>query len=217
MNLRPLQLVIGWLVLCAFTAGGTYYGLVELDQEIGLQSRLYRAQPTPVPTGAPTPTTAPTPLPTGTPPPGPTPTPYPTSYTPQPTPTPFPTYAPQPTGRYQPTPTPTPVPTPVPTFVTRPTPYPTQSPGPGPVSGNVVTRFNALNDRATEIIGFYQRLQQDLAAQRLPLRSDIKAAWAATVSNLQRAQSALRSGDAAGASRAMDQAEEKIEFLENSK
>ena len=32
MNLRLVQLAVGWLVLCALTGSGTYYGLIELDQ-----------------------------------------------------------------------------------------------------------------------------------------------------------------------------------------
>jgi hypothetical protein len=213
MNLRLVQLAVGWLVLCALTGSGTYYGLIELDQQISLQAKLASylqttPTPTPAPTGMPpqpTPTSGPVPTfaPTPT---TATPTTIPTAAPPQPTParpTPYPTAAPQPT----PYPTTAPQPTPV----YRPTPPPTH-----PVTG-LQTRFDDLKDRATQIISFYQQLEVQLRQQGQPLRSEIKSAWRGAVDNLTAAERALHSGDAAGANRNLDLAQQKIEFMEQSK
>src|SRR5260370_32459757 len=213
MNLRLVQLAVGWLVLCALTGSGTYYGLIELDQQISLQAKLAgylqtTPTPAPAPTGMPPqPTPTPGPVPKFAPTPTTvSPTTTPTAAPPQPTqarPTPYPTAAPQPT------PYPTTAPQPTPAY--RPTPPPTH-----PVTG-LQTRFDRFKDRATQIVSFYQQLEVQLRQQGQPLRSEIKSAWRGAMDNLTAADRALRSGDAAGGNRDLDLAQQKIEFLELSK
>lgn len=208
MNARIVQLAVGWVVLCALTSAGTYFGLLELDPQLGLQGKLEKIL-SPAPKLVPTPTPAPVVTPT------PSPIPSLANPTPAPTgalivtPTPYqPVVTPAPVVTQRPVATPTPAP---------PTPTPPPRPTPPVISGNLQTRFDDLNDRASQVISFFQQREQELRRMNQPLRADIKSAWRATVDYLTNAQRALRSGDGAGAQRNLDLAEQKIEFLEASK
>jgi ElaB/YqjD/DUF883 family membrane-anchored ribosome-binding protein len=84
------------------------------------------------------------------------------------------------------------------------------------VSG-LQSRYVDLVDRANQIIPFFENLESQLRQQGQPLRSSIKSAMGQAKQSLQDAQSALRRGDAAAAQQALGMAEQKIDFLEQSK
>lgn len=202
--MRWAQLATGWMALCALTAGGTYYGLIELDQQMGLQARLGSSGtgsvvPAPVP---------PEPVPKKDDP--------PVRVDPQPTPPdpapkkndPPPARVDRPPSKQDPPPART-DPPPV-----RTDPPPVRTP---PNLGPVQARFSALNEQARDLVAFYSQREQELRAQGLPFRSDLRSAISGMIQNLNAAAAALRAGDAAQATRALDTAEQRIQYLEQAK
>ncbi len=231
MNPRIAQLAVGWLALCGLTAGGTYYGMLELDQQYPVQAKLQSwlgpatappaanpaapppgpgtvpANPNPDPRTVPDPVVQPvvTPDPkTGTKPANPPPgqTPPPPSQTPVTTLPPVT----QPVVT-QPVVTPTPPVTVVQPPVSRPSPS---------VAG-VQVRYDDLVDRGNQIVTFFHNMEDQLKAAGQPLRATIKSAMRAVTIGLQDAQGALRRGDGLAAAQALDAVEQKIVFLEQSK
>jgi hypothetical protein len=75
-------------------------------------------------------------------------------------------------------------------------------------------QHDQLSGRAAAIDSSLNRLQQSQAAQGLGLRGDIAAAQARMHSNLDRANAALQSGDAAHAKKSLEQADAAAEQLE---
>jgi len=244
--------------------GGTYYGLIELDQQIGLQARLggpktimnaggtgsFTGQPvTPAPVvPAPGNTPQPTPDTGGSPgkpitnptnPPGgntgqrpPDPgltsggqrTPPPSYRTPDPgqgTQQPIPgqriksPISGQPDvgqpGQGQPGTGQSPV--------VDPTPPPPTTVRQDPPRGNpaIEGRLQRVTDEAIEVASFFKQRQLELQQMKQPLRADIRSKWSSMSSYIESARNALRNGDAAGASRYLDMAEDCIDYLNQSK
>ena len=206
--MRLVKLGLGWLAICALTAAGSYYGAIELDQDLGLQAKLCPSCA--AGGGAVTP-------------PGPAPgnpnqgSPGSTGSTGNPTPTgnPNPSYrnpgnpmTPPPQQRpvYRP-----PMQAPVQIPPTR------QAPAPGIDMSAVTAQYNALLDRANSINNEFAQIERDLKSQGQSLRADIASARSTMISSMQGAAAAIRAKDPSTATRLMQIAEQKINYLEQSR
>lgn len=237
--MRLVKLGLGWLAICALTAAGSYYGAIELDQDLGLQAKLCPScaagggavtPPGPAPgnpnqgspgstgsTGNPTPTGNPNP-PVAQPPVQAPSAPVSNPNPPQTTPTypnPNPSYrnpgnpmTPPPQQRpvYRP-----PMQAPVQIPPTR------QAPAPGIDMSAVTAQYNALLDRANSINNEFAQIERDLKSQGQSLRADIASARSTMISSMQGAAAAIRAKDPSTATRLMQIAEQKINYLEQSR
>ncbi|HTX36047.1 MAG TPA: hypothetical protein VME43_13545 [Bryobacteraceae bacterium] len=234
--MRLVKLGLGWLAICALTAAGSYYGAIELDQDLGLQAKLCPScaagggpvtPPVSSPgngspsqgnpgstgsTGGPdnvSPVTNPNP-PVATPPPSQyTPTPAPARSNPPQPGYPAPSYPTNPPPQRQPQYQP-----PVQSPIQRP---PTQAPAPGVDVSGLVVRYNALLDRANAINNEFGQIERDLKSQGQSLRGDIQSARQTMIQSMNGAAAALRAKDGSTASRLMQKAEQEINFLEQSR
>ncbi len=231
--MRLVKLGLGWLAICALTAAGSYYGAIELDQDLGLQAKLCPScaagggpvtppasspgngnpsQGNPGSTGSTgnvSPVTNPNP-PVSTPPPSPyAPTPAPARNNPPQPSYPAPSYPTNPPPQRQPQYQP-----PAQAPIQRP---PTPAPAPGVDVSGLVVRYNALLDRANSINNEFAQIERDLKSQGQSLRGDIQSARQTMLSSMQGAAAAIRAKDGSTASRLMQIAEQKINFLEQSR
>ena len=231
--MRLVKLALGWLAICVLTAAGSYYGALELDQDLGLQAKLCptcvpetAAQPgpgTPPPKGTPGTTGSPgatgNPGTTGAPPVvSPPPTqpitgnpgrnPYPPQQGTPANPTPPPQYQPPPPQTYQPPARQAPIQQP---------PIQQRPPTPGVDVSGLVAQYNALLERANSVNNEWAAIERDLRSQGQTLRGDIASARAQMIGSLNGAKAALQSKDGSMASHYMQIAEQKINFLEQSR
>lgn len=252
--MNALRLVFGWIFLACLTAAGTFYGMDEVDQRIGLARfhlhenlgitryatvvRKVRPEPAPGPvTPAPV---SPEPAAPGGPgavitPPGTPPgTPLVPPSTPaEPAPS-GPAVAPSrpadygrpavPDRRY-------PAPT-APGYPAAPAPaprspeYPAAPPRvpravPDSTPATRPKDFNEVNDhlidvknRAEAVYNSWASIENSLRSMNQPLRPEIKAALSSLRRYTQRAEQALRAGDAATARHDLDQAEKQMDQLQ---
>lgn len=78
-------------------------------------------------------------------------------------------------------------------------------------------RLNDLVERGVSVNAFFSQMEKTLREQGQSLRSDIRSAQSASQQYLSEAAAAIRAGNASLAAHKLNQAEEKISYLEQSK